>query len=85
MGSYDSITSKKKKTLEDGLGFLNVLKRGIGGLFNKSQSLQIWLKEFSTDFESSLNSGMKEKLQNGLKDIRQYSTDGATSFIENSK
>ncbi|MBK8736171.1 MAG: dynamin family protein [Saprospiraceae bacterium] len=69
LGSYDSITSKKKKTLEDGLGFLNVLKRGIGGLFNKSQSLQIWLKEFSTDFESSLNSGMKEKLQNGLKDI----------------
>ena len=45
------------------------MKRGIGGIFNKGQSLQTWLKEFTADFESSLNTSMKDKLQNGLKDI----------------
>ncbi|MFZ1378632.1 MAG: dynamin family protein, partial [Saprospiraceae bacterium] len=69
LASYDTVTNSKRKTLEDGLGFFNVLKRGIGGIFNKGQSLQTWLKEFTADFESSLNTSMKDKLQNGLKDI----------------
>jgi len=69
LASYDTVTNSKRKILEDGLGFFNVLKRGIGGIFNKGQSLQTWLKEFTADFESSLNTSMKDKLQNGLKDI----------------
>lgn len=69
IASYDSVTQTKRQKLNDGLGFLNVLKRGIGSIFNKNQSLQKWLKEFSTDFDTALNQGLKDKLFLGVKDI----------------
>ena len=69
IGAYDQVTNEKKEELDKNLGFFNVLKRGIGGIFSKQQSLHQWLSEFSSELEKSLNSALQNRMNDGVKDI----------------
>lgn len=69
LATYDRITAAKAEELEEGLGFMSVVKRSFGSVFGSQQSLKIWLDEQAKDFENKLNSSLKEKLTNGIIDV----------------
>ncbi|MDQ3142445.1 MAG: dynamin family protein [Bacteroidota bacterium] len=69
VANYNRSTQKKREELHNGLGFFSVLKRGLSGIFSKEQSLQTWLKSFTSSFEQDLNGSLKEKLYDGAKDL----------------
>jgi len=69
VATYDRITSQKAAELEEGLGFVSVMKRSIGSVFGSQQSLKTWLDEQAKDFEYKLNSSLKDKLTNGIIDV----------------
>ncbi len=69
LATYDRITNEKEKELAKGLGFVTVLKRSIGSIFNSQQSLKDWLVRQAKDFEYKLNTSLKEKLNTGIIDV----------------
>lgn len=71
LDSYDNITRKKLKDLEDGLSFGSVLKRSFSSIFGKESGLKEWLNTQAKDFELNLNTTLREKLQNGIIDVAE--------------
>lgn len=69
IANYDRITSAKELELEEGLGFMSVMKRSFGSMFGSQESLKDWLEQQAKDFEYKLNSSLKEKLTNGIVDV----------------
>ncbi len=69
LSAYDVITMKKVDELEDGLGFLPVMKRSFGSIWGTKESLKDWLANQAKDFEQELNYSLKEKLSNGIIDV----------------
>jgi len=69
IATYDRITAAKTVELENGLGFVSVMKRSFGSMFGSKESLQDWLESQAKDFEGKLNSALKEKLTNGIVDV----------------
>lgn len=69
LASYDNITRKKEKELEEGLNFFSLIKRSFGSFFTKQKSAKVWLTELSSDLETELNTTFKNKLNNGVVDI----------------
>ncbi|MBC7883976.1 MAG: dynamin family protein [Saprospiraceae bacterium] len=71
LDSYDNITRQKLDDLEEGLSFVNVLKRSFSSIFGKESSLKEWLATQATDFELKLNTSLRDKLQNGIIDVAE--------------
>ncbi len=71
LDSYDNITRQKLSDLENGLSFINVVKRSFSSIFGKESSLKEWLLTQAKDFELKLNTSLRDKLQNGIIDVAE--------------
>ncbi|MFK7946470.1 MAG: dynamin family protein [Saprospiraceae bacterium] len=67
--SYDNITLKTEKKLQEGLGFFTLLRRTFASIFSKKESSKAWLDEVAKNLETELNTSLTEKLNNGVGDI----------------
>ena len=47
MAAYDRVSRKYENELSDAISFFPVLRRSIGAIFSKSQSLKSWLESFT--------------------------------------
>ncbi len=71
LAAYDRITIKTGDELKNGLGFFSIARRSIMSIFNKSNTLEQWLADLSSNMERDLNDAMHEKLQSGVSDIAE--------------
>ncbi|MFZ1703518.1 MAG: dynamin family protein [Saprospiraceae bacterium] len=69
--SYTDITNEKRIDLSEGLSLGSVIKRTFNSLFGSSGNLKEWLELQSKDFESKLNSRLKDRLQGGILDVAE--------------
>ena len=71
MAAYDRVSGKYEDELSDALSFFPVLKRSIGAIFSKSQSLKSWLESFTHRLQSDFGSGMQEKINDRVLDLAE--------------
>jgi ribosome biogenesis GTPase A len=71
MASYDRVSGKYEDELSDALSFFPVLKRSIGAIFSKSQSLKSWLEAFTHRLQADFGSGMQEKINDRVLDLAE--------------
>ena len=71
MGAYDRVTNKYEKELSDSLSFFPVLKRSIGAIFSKTQSLKAWLESFTLRLQEDFGTGMQEKINDRVLDLAE--------------
>ena len=66
---YDRQTLDLKKQFEDGLGVGTLLKKSVMSLFDKSQSMEEWMKTISDSIENKLKPALERKMRNGILNI----------------
>lgn len=71
LATYNKITEEKRIDLNDGLSLGSVIKRTFNSLFGSSGNLREWLELQSKDFESKLNTRLKERLNEGILDVAE--------------
>ncbi|MEP6795588.1 MAG: dynamin family protein [Saprospiraceae bacterium] len=71
MAAYDRVSIKYADELNDSLSFFPVLKRSIGSIFSKSQSLKSWLEDFTKRLQNDFGSGMQEKINDRVLDLAE--------------
>ncbi len=71
MAAYDRVAGKYEDELRDALSFFPVLRRSIGALFSKSQSLKAWLESFTHRLQGEFGSGMQEKINDRVLDLAE--------------
>ena len=71
MAAYDRVSGKYEDELSDALSFFPVLKRSIGAIFSKSQSLKSWLEAFTHRLQEDFGSGMQEKINDRVLDLAE--------------
>lgn len=71
MAAYDRVAGKYEDELSDALSFFPVLKRSIGAIFSKSQSLKSWLESFTHRLQTDFGSGMQEKINDRVLDLAE--------------
>ncbi len=71
MGAYDRIAIKYEAELREGLSFFPVLKRSIGAIFSKSQSLKTWLEDFTRRLQGDFGTGMQDKINDRVLDLAE--------------
>jgi len=71
LGDYDRITHEKETELSGVLSFTSVLGRSISGIFSRKTSLKEWLHDFSTSLDTSLASGLRDKMNDRVVDLAE--------------
>lgn len=71
MAAYDRVSGKYEDELSEALSFFPVLKRSIGAIFSKSQSLKSWLEAFTHRLQADFGSGMQEKINDRVLDLAE--------------
>lgn len=71
MAAYDRVSGKYENELSDALSFFPVLKRSIGAIFSKSQSLKSWLESFTHRLQADFGTGMQEKINDRVLDLAE--------------
>lgn len=71
LGAFDRISSKYEKELSDSISFFPVLRRSIGAIFSKSQSLKAWLEDFTLRIRNDFGVGMQERINDGVLDLAE--------------
>lgn len=71
MSAYDRVQDKYEDELKDGLSFFSVLKRSLGGIFSKSQSLKSWLEDFTNRLRADFGTGMQDKINDRVLDLAE--------------
>lgn len=71
MAAYDRVAGKYEDELSDALSFFPVLRRSIGALFSKSQSLKAWLESFTHRLQGEFGTGMQEKINDRVLDLAE--------------
>ena len=71
LATYNKITEEKRIDLNEGLSLGSVIKRTFNSLFGSSGNLREWLELQSKDFESKLNTRLKERLNEGILDVAE--------------
>jgi len=71
MAAYDKVAGKYEDELSDALSFFPVLKRSIGAIFSKSQSLKSWLEAFTHRLQTDFGTGMQEKINDRVLDLAE--------------
>jgi uncharacterized membrane-anchored protein YhcB (DUF1043 family)/GTP-binding protein EngB required for normal cell division len=71
MSAYDRVSRKYEDELSDALSFFPVLKRSIGAIFSKSQSLKSWLEGFTHRLQDDFGTGMQEKINDRVLDLAE--------------
>jgi len=69
VATYDRITGRYEKELEDGLGFFSLIKRSVTSMFSKKESAKDWLDGLAGNLEKELNIELRDKLNEGVMDI----------------
>ncbi|HRX28595.1 MAG TPA: dynamin family protein [Saprospiraceae bacterium] len=64
--TYDSIMYSRINEISDGLSITSVIKRSVGSIFGKENSLKSWLENHTKQLEMELNIRLKEKLNEGI-------------------
>lgn len=72
LNSYHKITEEKRIDLSEGLSLGSVIKRTFNSLFGSTGNLKEWLEHQSKDFESKLNTRLKDRLQEGIIDVAEH-------------
>lgn len=71
MAAYDRVSGKYEDELSDTLSFFPVLRRSIGAIFSKSQSLKSWLESFTHRLQADFGTGMQEKINDRVLDLAE--------------
>ena len=71
MSAYDRVARKYEDELSEALSFFPVLKRSIGAIFSKSQSLKSWLEGFTHRLQNDFGTGMQEKINDRVLDLAE--------------
>lgn len=71
MGAYDRVADKYEKELSDTLSFFPVLRRSLGSIFSKSQSLKTWLEDFKVRLQNDFGTGMQDKINDRVLDLAE--------------
>ncbi|MFK8104926.1 MAG: dynamin family protein [Saprospiraceae bacterium] len=70
--SYDRITLKTEKALNENLSFFSMIKRSFSSIFSKKESAKEWLENQAKTLEDDLNRELKAKLNDGVVDIAEH-------------
>ncbi len=71
LGGYDKITRKTEDELKEGLSFGSLIKRQFSSIFTSGTSAKDWLDQLTKDFETDLNTILKDKLNDGVVDLAE--------------
>ncbi len=71
MAAYDRVANKYDQELSGALSFFTVLKRSIGSIFSKSQSLKSWFETFTLRLQADFGTGMQEKINDRVLDLAE--------------
>lgn len=71
MGRFDRIARKYGDELSASISFFPVLKRSIGAIFSKGQSLKAWLDDFTVRLRTEFGTGFQEKINDGVLDLAE--------------
>ena len=71
LGAYDRVAKKYEDELSSSLSFFPVLKRSIGAIFSKSQSLKSWFEDFTRRFQADFGTGMQDKINDRVLDLAE--------------
>lgn len=71
LAKYDKISEKYEDVLSRRLGFFSLVSKSFMSLFNKSENLNRWLKNFTDSLEQELKDNMSKSLNYGIKDIAE--------------
>ncbi|MFN7120129.1 MAG: dynamin family protein, partial [Saprospiraceae bacterium] len=71
VAAYDRITRSKEEDLSSGLGFFSLVRRSFASIFSKKASMKEWLDDLALDMERSLNSELRNKLDDGVGDLAE--------------
>ncbi len=71
MSAYDKVSDKYEKELSDSLSFFPVLRRSLGSIFSKSQSLKTWLEDFKVRLQADFGIGMQERINDRVLDLAE--------------
>jgi len=71
LGGYDKITRKTEDELKEGLSFGSLIKRQFSSIFTSGTSAKDWLDQLTKDFETDLNTVLKDKLNDGVVDLAE--------------
>ena len=71
LGGYDNITRKTEDDLKAGLSFGSLIKRQFSSIFTSGVSAKDWLDQLTKDFETDLNTVLKDKLNDGVVDLAE--------------
>ena len=71
MGRFDRIARKYGDELSASISFFPVLRRSIGSIFSKSQSLKAWLEDFTLRLRTEFGTGFQEKINDGVLDLAE--------------
>ncbi len=67
--TYRSITAEKERQLARELSFWALLRRSLSGLFSRRAGLKERLEQLAQDMGRELESGLRQKLQEGINDL----------------
>lgn len=71
VAAYGRITRDKEAELGSGLGFFSLVRRSFASIFSKKASMKEWLDDMALDMERSLNSELRNKLDEGVSDLAE--------------
>ncbi|HHH52853.1 MAG TPA: GTP-binding protein [Bacteroidetes bacterium] len=71
LAKYDKIAGQYEQLLSDRLGFFSLVANSFKSLFDRSENLGRWLKNFTDKLESDLQNSMGKNLNEGIKDIAE--------------
>lgn len=71
IAAYGRITREKEEELSSGLGFFSLVRRSFASIFSKKASMKEWLEDLALDLERSLNSELRQRLDEGVGDLAE--------------
>lgn len=71
MAAYDRVATKYDHELSSALSFFTVLRRSIGSIFSKSQSLKSWMETFTLRLKADFGTGMQERINDRVLDLAE--------------
>lgn len=71
VAAYARITREKEEELRNGLGFFSLVRRSFASIFSKKASMKEWLDDMALDLERSLNTELRNKLDEGVNDLAE--------------
>ena len=71
MTAYDFVSTKYADELNESISFFPVLRRSIGAIFSKSNSLKSWLEDFTRRLQNDFGTGMQNKINDRVLDLAE--------------